>query len=56
MILFCFPLKITLFLPFQNREKVLFTAETVTQQNGPMFAKQTIDNLILQNSILAKEI
>ena len=56
MILFRFPLKMTLFLPFQNRENVLFTAETVAQRRGPMFAKQAVENLILQNSILAKEI
>ena len=29
-----------LFLPFQNGEKVIFTAETVAQRKGHIFAKQ----------------
>jgi len=32
----------TLFLPFQNGEKVIFTAETVAQRNGTVVAKQAL--------------
>lgn len=36
---FRFLIETALFILFQNGE-VIFTAETVTQQNGPIFAKQ----------------
>jgi len=32
----------SLFLPFQNGEKVIFTAETVAQQNGTVESKQAL--------------
>ena len=35
-------IQIALFLPFQGGEKVIFTAETVAQRNGPIFAKQAL--------------
>ena len=42
MVLFCSPIKIPLFLPFQNREKILSTAEMVTQWNRSIVAKQAL--------------
>jgi len=30
-------------LPFENGEKTIFTAETVSQRNDPIFAKQALD-------------
>ena len=36
------PIQMTLFLPFQNGENAIFTAETFAQQNGPIFAKQAL--------------
>ena len=33
---------IALFLPFRNEQNVLFTVETVTERNGPIFAKQSL--------------
>ena len=35
-------IQIVRFLPFQNGGKAIFTAETVTQQNGLIFAKQAL--------------
>jgi len=32
----------TLFLPFQNGERVTFTAETVAQRNGTVAAKEAL--------------
>jgi len=36
------PIQMTLSLPFQNGEKVIFTAETVAQRNGTVAAKQVL--------------
>jgi len=33
------PIQMTPFLPFQNGEKVIFTAETIVQRNGSVVAK-----------------
>jgi len=38
------PIQMALFLPFQNGEKVVFTAETVVQRNGTVVAKQALSN------------
>jgi len=38
------PIQMTLFLPFQNGEKIIFTAETITQRNGTVVAKQALTN------------
>ena len=39
---FSFLIQMALFLPFQNGEKIIFTAETVAQPNGLIFAKQAL--------------
>ena len=44
-VLFHSPIQISLFLRFQNREKAIFTAETVAQRNGPIFTKQAPNHL-----------
>ena len=35
-------IEIVFFLPFQNGRKAIFTAETVPQRNGPIFAEQAL--------------
>ena len=37
------PIQIDPFLPFQNGGRAIFTAETVAQQRGPIFAKQALE-------------
>jgi len=36
------PIQMAPFLPFQSGEEVVFTAETVAQQNGTIVAKQAL--------------
>jgi len=41
------PIGIALFLPFQNGEKAIFTAERIAQRNGLVFDKQALNTFSL---------
>ena len=45
------PIQIDLFLPFQNGRKPIFTAETVAQRNGPIFAKQALSEYVARVTV-----
>ena len=49
------PIQMSLFLPFQNGEKVIFTAETVAQWNGTVAAKQALRCLMRDSPWLKTE-